>query len=150
MTSVTYQLTRAGFSAAFGATSLYLAGAARRLYVGQIDWIKRGVVVDGDVRSVDQVDTVQGAVRRKLYAPLVEFSTNSGEKRQFRSSLSFEDRDRYAVGQRVQVRYLPEDSTKVDLASLDRVWWPLIALVVATIVCGAIAALPFILPPPPS
>ena len=98
---------------------------------------------------MDQVDTVQGAVRRKLYAPLVEFSIG-GEKRQFRSALSFEDRDRYAAGQRVKVRYLPDDFSKVDLAILGSVWWPLIALVVATVVCGAIAALPFILPPPSS
>jgi len=148
MTGVAYQLTRAGFSAAFGGASLYLAVAAKRLFVGQTDWIRRGIVVDGEVRSVDQVDTVQGAVRRKLYAPLVEFSTQSGEKHEFRSALSFEDRDRYAVGQRVQVRYLPEDSSKVDLASFDRLWWPLAALVVSTIICAVIASLPFILPPP--
>jgi Protein of unknown function (DUF3592) len=150
VTGMTYQLTRAGFSIAFGATSAYLAAAASRLFVGQRDWIKRGVTADGTVLEVKQVDTVQGAVRRKLYAPVVAFTPTAGERSQFTSALSSEDRNRYTVGQMVKVRYLPDDPSAVDLDSLTSMWWPFLALVLAMIVCAAIAALPFILPPPAS
>lgn len=150
VTGMTYQLTRAGFSIAFGATSAYLAAAAWRLLVGQRDWIKRGVTVDGTVLEMKQVDTVQGAVRRKLYAPIVAYTPTAGERSQFTSALSSEDRNRYTVGQMVKVRYLPDDPSKVDLDSLTSMWWPFLALVLATIVCAAIATLPFILTPPAS
>jgi len=150
VTGMTYQLTRAGFSIAFGATSAYLAAAASRLFAGQRDWIKRGVTVDGTVLEVKQVDTVQGSVRRKLYAPVVAFTPTAGQRSQFTSALSSEDRNRYTVGQVVKVRYLPDDPSAVDLDSLTSMWWPFLALVLATIVCAVIAALPFILTPPAS
>lgn len=147
MTGVTLQLARIGFSAAFGATSLYLAAAARRLFVGQMDWIKRGMTVDGKVVAMNQTGTVDGAVRRKLYAPTVTFSAD-GERRDFTSALSTENATRFAIGQVVKVRYLPGEPDKVDLDELTSLWWPLAALVVATIVTAVIAALPFVLDPP--
>lgn len=147
MTGISYQLTRAGFSTLFGGASLYLAAAARQLIVGQREWIKSGTVVDGTVRAIDQVGTVHDAVRRKLYAPVVEFSTAEGEHRQFTSALSSEDANRFAVGQRVKVRYLRDNLARVDLDQLTGLWWPAAALVVATVVCAVIALLPFVLSP---
>jgi hypothetical protein len=80
----------------------------------------------------------------------VAFTPTAGERREFTSALSSEDRNRYTVGQVLKVRYLPDNPSAVDLDSLTSMWWPFLALVLATIVCAVIAALPFILTPPPS
>ena len=148
MTGWTYQLTRLGFSGAFGGASLYLMAAARRLLIGQLDWIRRGVTVNGEVVAIKQTGTVNHAIWRKYYAPTVAF-TAEGERRQFTSGRSTEDAGRrFTVGQIVAVRYLPGEPDKVDLEELTGLWWPLAALLFASVVCAVIAALPFILPPP--
>jgi Protein of unknown function (DUF3592) len=148
VTGIAYQLTRAGFSAAFGGASIYLAAAARRLFVGQMDWIRRGVTVEGEVAAMKMTGTGHESVRRKFYAPVVTFSTDSGEPREFVSARSTQDRYRFEPGQRVKVRYLPDDPSVVDLDELTRMWWPLVALIFASTVCAGIASLPFVLPPP--
>lgn len=148
MTGVTYQLTRAGFSTLFGVTSLYLAAAARRMFVGQRDWIKRGITAEGRILDVEVFVPSGDTVRRKFYRPIVAFRSGPGEDRQFTSSMSSSDSNRYVVGQRVTVRYLPDDPAVVDLDRLTGVWWPFLTLVLATLVCAVIAALPFVLGPP--
>ncbi len=150
MTGITYQLTRAGFSMLFGATSLYLGAAARRLFVSQRDWIARGVTTEGRVINIEMFVPSGEPVSQKCYRPIVAFRSGPGEERQFSSALSSSDVDRYIVGQPVTVRYLPDDPSVADLDRLTRLWWPFFALVVATLVCAAIAALPFVLGPPDS
>ena len=82
-----------------------------------------------------------------LFAPLVTFATASGEAIEFKSSRS-ERPNPYTVGQRVAVRYLPEDPNSADLESVASGWMPLVIVLVMTVVAFTVARLPFILPPP--
>jgi hypothetical protein len=77
---------------------------------------------------------------------LVTFTTASGESVEFTSSRS-ERPNPYTVGQRVAVRYLPEDASNADLESVASGWMPLIVVLVMAAVALTISALPFILPP---
>jgi hypothetical protein len=147
MSGLTLQLARGGFSLAFGATGLYLAAAARRLFIGQRDWIRHGVTTEGQVVAIKMESPTNEVARRKFYAPVVAFRTASGEQRQFTSALSSEAQ-RFDVGQTVTVRYLADNLDRVDLDELTHLWWPLAALIVATIVTLVIASLPFLLDSP--
>ena len=147
MSGLTLQLARGGFSLLFGATGVYLAAAARRLFVGQRDWIRRGVTTEGEVVAIEMRSPTNEVARRKFYAPVVTFR-HAGELCRFTSALSSEAQ-RFTVGQKVTVRFLPDDPSRVDLDELTHLWWPFIALVVAALVTLAIASLPLLLDPPP-
>jgi hypothetical protein len=82
-----------------------------------------------------------------LVAPFVTFTTANGESIEFKSSRS-ERPNPYTVGQRVAVRYLPEDPNGADLESVASGWFALVVVLVMAAVALTIATLPFILPPP--
>lgn len=146
MTGVTLQLARAGFSLLFGSVGVYLASAAKKLFVAQRDWIARGVTAEGEVVAI-QTATPTESHQRTFYTPVVTFRPSEGGLRRFTSGMGTASQ-RYTIGQKVTVRYLPDDPGAVDLDDLKQTWWPLAALVLMTTVCFAIAALPFLLPPP--
>jgi hypothetical protein len=146
MSGATLLLARWGFSLLFGLTGLYLVSVAIRLIIRMHDWKARAVRAEGTIVGFDEETSGQRA-GYPLFAPLVTFTAANGESIQFTSSRA-ERPNPYTVGQRVAVRYLPEDPGSADLESVAAGWMSLIVVFIMSVVALTIATLPFILPPP--
>jgi hypothetical protein len=141
-------LARIGFSLLFGAVGLYLLMAAVRLIKVRRAWSEGGVVTEGEIIDfVSVTPTGSSAARRKLFAPIVTFSTESGVAMRFTSGMS-QNPNPYTVGQRVTVRYLRDEPTTADLDSVTRGWMAFVVIVIFVVVTLTVASLPWILPPP--
>ncbi|HEV7573588.1 MAG TPA: DUF3592 domain-containing protein, partial [Thermoanaerobaculia bacterium] len=147
MSPTTLLLARWGFSLVFGITGLYLVSVAIRLIIRQRDWKLRSVGAEGTITGFAEETPTGDRSGYPLFAPYVTFTTANGESIEFKSSLS-ERPNPYTVGQKVAVRYLPEDPNGADLESVTSGWFALIVVLVMAAVALTIAALPFILPPP--
>ena len=147
MSGATLLLARWGFSLLFGLTGLYLVSVAIRLVIRMSDWKRRAVRAEGTIVGFEEERFAGDRAGHPLFAPLVTFTTASGESIEFKSSRS-ERPNPYTVGQRVAVRYLPEDPSGADLESVGAGWLTLTVVLVMTVVAFTIASLPFILPPP--
>lgn len=147
MSPTTLLLARWGFSLAFGLTGLYLVSVAIRLIVRQRDWKLRAVRAEGTIVGFEEESPTGQRAGHPLFAPLVTFTAANGESIEFKSSRS-ERPNPYTVGQKVAVRYLPEDPDGADLESVASGWMSLIVVLVMAVVALTISALPFILPPP--
>src|SRR4051794_40337348 len=147
MTGATLLLARWGFSLLFGLAGLYLVSVAIRLIIRMRDWKARAVRAEGTIVGFEEESPSGQRAGHPLFAPLVTFTAANGESIQFKSSRS-ERPNPYTVGQRVAVRYLPEDPSSADLESVASGWLTLIVVLVMTVVALTVASLPFILPPP--
>ena len=146
MSGTTLLLARWGFSLLFGLVGLYLVSVAIRLIARMHDWKARAVQAEGTIVGFVEETTGQRA-GHPLFAPIVTFMAANGESIEFTSARS-ERPNPYTVGQRVAVRYLPEDPNSADLESVASGWMSLVVVLVMAAVALAIATLPFILPPP--
>jgi hypothetical protein len=146
MSGATLWLARMGFSLLFGLTGLYLVTVAIRLIIRMRDWKARAVRAEGTIVGFEEETSGQRA-GHPLFAPLVTFTAANGESIQFKSARS-ERPNPYTVGQRVAVRYLPEDPNSADLESVASGWLSLTVVIIMAAVALTIATLPFILPPP--
>jgi hypothetical protein len=147
MSPTTLLLARWGFSLAFGITGFYLVSVAIRLIIRQRDWKLRSVGAEGTITGFAEETPTGDRAAYPLFAPYVSFTTANGESIEFKSSRS-ERPNPYTVGQRVAIRYLPEDPNGADLESVASGWFALIVVLVMAAVAVTIATLPFILPPP--
>lgn len=102
---------------------------------------QRGVVAEGDVIAYQSKSTTGGG-GRTYYASVVRFALPGGERVQVTGSTYRQDK-LYSVGQRVTMRYLPEEPDRADLDSETNSWFVPIALSVAIVVCFTVASLPF-------
>ena len=98
MSPTTLLLARWGFSLAFGLTGLYLVSVAIRLIIRQRDWKKRAVRAEGTIVGFEEETPTGDRAGHPLFAPLVTFTTASGESIEFKSSRS-ERPNPYTVGQ---------------------------------------------------
>ena len=147
MSPTTLLLARWGFSLAFGIAGLYLVSVAIRLIIRQRDWKKRAVRAEGTIVGFEEESFSGDRAGHPLFAPLVTFTAANGESIEFKSSCS-ERPNPYTVGQKVAVRYLPEDANSADLESVASGWMTLTIVLVMAVVALTISTLPFILPPP--
>ncbi|MEA2328194.1 MAG: hypothetical protein QOE68_3153 [Thermoanaerobaculia bacterium] len=147
MGPTTLLLARWGFSLLFGLTGLYLVSVAVRLIIRQRDWKRRALSAEGTIIGFEEESPSGQRAGYPLFAPLVTFTAPNGEPIEFKSSRS-ERPNPYTVGQRVAVRFLPEDPDSADLESVAAGWMSLIVVIVMTVVAFTVASLPFILPPP--
>ena len=147
MSPTTLLLARWGFSLAFGLTGLYLVSVAIRLIIRQRDWKLRAVRAEGTIVGFEAETPTGDRAGHPLFAPLVTFTAANGESIEFKSSRS-ERPNPYTVGQKVAVRYLPEDPDGADLEAVASGWMSLIVVLVMAVVALTISTLPFILPPP--
>jgi hypothetical protein len=147
MSPTTLLLARWGFSFLFGITGLYLVSVAIRLIIRQRDWKKRAVRAQGTITGFAEETPAGDRAGYPLFVPYVTFTTANGESIEFKSSRS-ERPNPYTVGQKVGVRYLPEDASGADLESVASGWFALVVVLVMAAVALTIAALPFLLPPP--
>jgi len=147
MSPPTLLLARWGFSLAFGLAGLYLVSAFIRLIFRQRDWKKRAVRAEGTIVGFEQVTASGEPAGHHLFAPIVTFPAPNGESIEFKSSQAVRPNP-YTVGQKVAVRYLPENPDGADLESVASGWFSLIVIFVMAVVALTISTLPFILPPP--
>jgi hypothetical protein len=147
MSGATLLLARWGFSLLFGLTGLYLVSAAIRLIIRMRDWKARALRAEGTIVGFEEERLSGQRAGHPLFAPLVTFTTASGQSIEFKSSRS-ERPNPYTVGQQVAVRYLPDDPNAADLESVAAGWMSLVVVIVMAVVALTIATLPFILPPP--
>jgi len=147
MTGATLLLARLGFSLLFGIAGLYLVIVAIRLIIRMRDWKRRAVRAEGTIVGFEEERFSGDRAGHPLFAPLVMFTAASGQSIEFKSSRS-ERPNPYTVGQRVAVRYLPEDPNSADLESVGAGWMTLTVVLIMTVVAFTVASLPFILPPP--
>src|SRR5882757_6225215 len=106
MSPSTLLLARWGFSLAFGLVGLYLVSVAIRLIARMRDWKARAIRAEGTIIGFEEETRTGERAGHPLYAPLVTFTTASGESIDFKSARS-ERPNPYSVGQRVAVCYLP-------------------------------------------
>lgn len=147
MSPTTLLLARWGFSLAFGIAGLYLVSVFIRLIIRRRDWKKRAVSAEGTIVGFAEESMSGDRAGYPLYAPIVTFTAPNGESIEFKSSRA-ERPNPYTAGQKVAVRYLPEDPDGADLESVASGWMSLIIVIVMAIVALTISTLPFILPPP--
>jgi hypothetical protein len=147
MSPTTLLLARWGFSLLFGLAGFYLLTVAIRLIIRQRNWKKRAVGAEGTIVGFEEERLSGQGARSPLLAPLVTFTAPNGESIEFKSSRS-ERPNPYTVGQRVAVRYLPEDPYNAELESVGAGWLSLVVVLVMMVVALTVASLPFILPPP--
>ncbi|MCU1347565.1 MAG: hypothetical protein JWO56_595 [Acidobacteria bacterium] len=142
-------LLRILFSLLFGAVGLYLARVAGRVLLRLVELQQRGIVTEGEIVGFQEEIPTGERAGHTFYAPIITFMTKEGHPIRFTSSTSLRQNP-YTAGQRVAIRYLPEDPMGADIESTIGRWWPFVALVVMMLVAFTIAALPIILPPPAS
>jgi len=144
-------LMRIGFSLLFGGAGLYLANAARTAYGLHSRWKSEGILTEGRIVDFEKTTGTMTGSRdySPFFKPVVVFAMKDGSEARF-TSLTANRPNPYTVGQRVSVRYIPADSRFMDLDESASALWPLIALVFASMVCLAIASLPWVLGPPPA
>jgi len=147
MSGATLWLARMGFSLLFGIAGLYLLIVAIRLIIRMRDWKRRAVRAEGTIVGFEEERFSGDRAGHPLFAPLVTFTTANGQPIEFKSSRS-ERPNPYTIGQRVAVRYLPEDPDSADLESVASGWMTLTIVLIMTVVAFTVASLPFILPPP--
>ncbi len=147
MTGIKLLLARWAFSLLFAAVGVYMSRAARRVFLLQREWGKKGIVALGEIVGFESKSPTNEPARRKFFAPVVTFTAQNGDSIRFTSATSLRPNP-YVVGQRVTVRYLSDDPDTADLESVTSSWWPFIALLVLILVAFTIAALPFLLGPP--
>jgi hypothetical protein len=147
MTGIKLLLARFIFSGLFFMTGLYLVNAARLLVSRARIWRTRGVIAEGTIVAFDIRSPSGDSARIKLYAPVVTFQTAEGKAMRFTSSRG-ERPNPYVKGQRVAVRYLPEDPSGADLDAVTSGSFALVVVVIMATVAFAVASLPWLLPPP--
>jgi hypothetical protein len=136
-------LLRIAFSAAFALFGLNMLLTLVKVLRRQRELRQRGVIAEGDVIAYQSKSTTGGR-GRTYYAPVVRFALRDGGRVQVTGSTYLQDK-RYGIGQRVTMRYLPEEPDRADLDSETNSWFVPIALVVAIVVCFTVASLPFVL-----
>ena len=136
-------LLRIGFSGAFGAFGLYMLLTLIRVVRRQRELRERGVVSEGEVIAFQSKSTTGGG-GRTYYAPVVQLPMPGGNHIQVISSTYLRDKT-YSIGQRVKMRYLPEEPDRADLDSETGSWFLPAAFSIAMIVCFTVASLPFLL-----
>jgi hypothetical protein len=147
MTGWKLLLGRLGFSLAFGAMGLYLLRVAGLMFAAKRELRQRGVVVEGEIVGFEETSPSGDPAYRKVWAPIVKFRTAEGMPVQFTSAVS-QRPNPYTKGQRLAVRYLPENPPGADLDSVSRSWATFLIVVFMMLVSLAVASLPWILPPP--
>ena len=135
-------LARAVFSVLFGGLGVFFLYLVAALVRRRAEW-RRGELVDGEVIALKERKPAS-AKSRSTFAPVVLFRDHTGEARRFTSSES-QSRSPYEVGQRVSVRYLPNDLKSVEIDEVTRRWWPLLATLVLALACLTVSVLPFVL-----
>jgi len=144
MTPLQLVLARCAFSGAFGVAGVYLGNAVRVVFRNRQMILHDGVITEGEIVGFDEQRSTSRSGSSTLFAPVVTFKLPNGAPVSFKSSRA-ERPNPYVEGQRVSVRYLPNDPLAADLANVSASWFPIVALIIATIVCLTIAALPFLL-----
>jgi len=140
-------LGRIGFSAAFALTGLYLLRVARVVFLAKREMRRRGITVEGQIVGFEVTSPSGDPAYRKVFAPIVKFRTAEGVPVQFTSAIARRPNP-YVEGQRVPVRYLPEDPSGADLEAASRSWATFVILIVMMIVAFTVASLPILLKPP--
>ena len=108
------------------------------------EWLRDGVVVEGEVVAIKERKSTSAKTPRPTFASVVSFRGDDGAPRRFTSS-EWERPSRYEAGQRVMVRYLRDDAKAVDIDGVTRAVWPLLSLLLLATICVTVSILPFVL-----
>jgi hypothetical protein len=137
---------RIGWSLIWGGAGLYLANAVRLAWAERTRFRRDGVLTDGEIVDFKTDSGIMTGSRDYMpfYKPVVVFRNRDGEQVRFISSTGNRPNP-YTVGQRLPVRYIPGDSTFMDLEVSASAWWPIAALVFASAVCLVVSTLPWVL-----
>jgi Protein of unknown function (DUF3592) len=139
---------RIGFSLLFGAAGIYVLRLAVRVVLARREFDRSAVTTEGEIvafkesRSSSQTDSLT-----TLVAPVVTFTPQGGSPIRFTSDTALHPNP-YSIGQKVRVRYLPNDPAKADLEAVTSSWLALVVLVVLGVVSVTVATLPWLLSPP--
>ena len=136
-------LLRIAFSAACALFGLNMLLTLVRLLRRQRELRQRGVVSEGEVIAF-QSKTTTGGGGHTYYAPVVRIPLAGGQRVDVTASTYLRNKA-YNIGQRVKMRYLPEEPDLADLDSETGSWFLPIALSIAVVVCFTVASLPFVL-----
>lgn len=128
------------FSLLFAGAGLFLFRLAALLWLKRAQWIRDGVVVNGEVVAIEELRPTS-TKNRPTFAPVVSYRAADGVVDRFTSSQS-ERPARYKVGDKVMVRYLGGDA---DIDGVALALWPMLAVMLLATVCTTAAVLPFVL-----
>jgi Protein of unknown function (DUF3592) len=149
MTGLGLLAARVGFSLLFGGAGLWAMSGARLALAKRREWVRDGVLASGTVVDLRSRSPSGDPAYRKVFAPVVSFTTRDGESISFTSSL-WQRPNPYAVGQEVRVRYLPRDPASADIDAATTSWFVPGALLLMALVTLLVASLPWVLGPPSS
>jgi len=138
---VSTAILRIVFSLLFAGVALFFFRLAALLWLKRSEWMRDGVVVEGEVVAIKERKPTSSKNRYPTFAPVVSYRTTDGIVDRFTSSQS--DRPaRYKAGDKVMVRYLGGDA---DIDGIALALWPMLAVLLLAVVCATIAVLPFVL-----
>jgi len=140
-------LGRVIFGLLFGAASLWTARLSILAIQRRSEWIRDGLVVEGEIVGFEERADTDPSERRPLYAPVVSFERAGGQTSRFTSSRAVRPNP-YSVGQKIPVRYLKSRPLEADLDSVTGSLLAIVVLLTFTIVCLGVAILPIVLPAP--
>ena len=135
------------FSVLFGAPAIFLFWATWRAIQVRRRWLSRGVVIDGEVVALKEYPRAASKVRRGIpIAPIVEYRVplGTGRAKRFTSREAVVPNP-FAVGQRVQVRYLAGDSPEAELNAVVEGWTMIAAVAALAFACLTAAMTPIII-----
>lgn len=134
-------ILRIVFSLLFAGVALFLFRLAALLWLKRSEWMRDGVVVEGEVVAIKERKPTGSKNRYPTFAPVVSYRTADRIVDRFTSSQS-ERPARYKVGDKVMVRYLGGDA---DIDGVALALWPMLVVLLLAVVCATIAVLPFVL-----
>ncbi len=133
------------FVSLFASAGAFLVWATRKAIQHRQLWLDDGLVVDGEVVGFEERYRPGTTTGRAPVAPTVSFRAqgSDGEIRRF-TSRQANWPNPFVLGQQVRVRYLAGDPRTVELDSVARSWWFIVAIGVLALACLACALVPIV------
>jgi len=135
------------FSILFGAPGVFLLWATWQAILQRQRWLSLGVIVDGKIVALkERARAKSGVAGRIPLAPVVEYRApaGTGEVKRFTSQEATSPSP-YAVGQRVDVRYIPGDPREAELNAVVEGWTMIAAVAALAFACLGAASVPIII-----
>jgi len=135
------------FSVLFGAPGIFLLWATWQAIQQRQRWLSLGVVIEGEIVALKERTRAKSTVAGRIpLAPVVAYRApaGNGEMKRF-TSQEAESPSPYAIGQRVQVRYIAGDPREAELNAVVEGWTMIAAVATLALACLAAASVPIII-----
>lgn len=135
------------FSVLFGAPGIFLLSATWQAIKQRQRWLSLGVIIEGEIVALKERTRAKSTVAGRIpLAPVVAYRApaGTGEMKRFTSQEAASPSP-YAIGQRVQVRYIAGDPREAELNVVVEGWSMIAAIATLALACLGAALVPIII-----